>query len=233
MILDTYKRYSEAWGYKIYNEPYKLNIWGFRSSNQVPNSFDDEIHVFFNSGTLSKPLWIYHIFKCTTDPGTYWLKHPDAKKGTAILLPGQYRDVYGLSKHQGKYRALCQLNGKVKVIRDHNRDAVLDFKSARIDTGWFGINIHRASKKGTTYKVDKYSAGCQVFKSIADFEFFLKLCERHRKLYKNKFTYTLIDMDMQRKLALENMKKVFTSSLGEVSLGEFSEEDDFVDPQFF
>lgn len=233
MILNSYKSLAAHAGYVIFNDPYKLNIWGFRSANPDPNKFDDEIHVFYNSGTYAKPVWDYHIFKCTTDPGTYWLKNPDAKKGTAILLPGQYKDVYGISKHQGKYKALCQLNGKVQVIRDHNRDARLDFKSARIEKGWFGINIHRASKKGTTYKVDKYSAGCQVFQNVTDFAFFLKLCDKHKKLYKNKFTYTLVDMEMQRQLVLANMKKVFVSSLSGHGSGETAAESDFVNPLFF
>ena len=231
MILETYKKYASQGGFVVYNEPFRLNIWGFRASNQEPNSFDDEIHVFFNSGTLAKPVWTYHVFKCTTDPGMYWLKNPDSKKGTAILMPGQYRDVYGISKHQGKYKALCQVNGKVTVIRDHNRDEVLDFKNAKVQTGWFGINIHRASKKGTTLTVDKYSAGCQVFKNIKDFEFFLKLCDRHRKLYKNKFTYTLIDTEMTRKLAIAQVSKSFLS--GDQGFGALNVSGEIIDPQFF
>ena len=31
------------------------------------------------------------------------------------------KDVYKIDKHQGKYKALCQRNGKVKVYRDGRR----------------------------------------------------------------------------------------------------------------
>gem|GEM_PF-3629660 len=112
-------------------------------------------------------------------------------------------DVYKIDRHRGKYYALCQRHGKVKVIRDYNRNAILDFFSGTPDYGMFGINIHRARKTGTTYKVDNYSAGCQVFKKAKDFELFMRLCEMHRKAHGNSFTYTLIDKRMQAKARLK------------------------------
>ncbi len=126
-------------------------------------------------------------------------------QGTAILKAGQYVDVYAIDKHRGKYYALCQRNGKVTVIRDYDRDAVLDFYNGRETTGMYGINIHRANRIGDTYTVDKNSAGCQVFKNANDFGFFMKLCEVHRSLYGNKFTYTLIDKRMEFRTKLKKI----------------------------
>lgn len=185
-------------GYVIYDALYKLNIWGFRSSNTTPNSFDDEIHVFTNISKTARKKWLYMVFKCTTDPGTFWLKNPSNSGGTAILNPGQYLDTYAIDLHRGKYKALCQRLGKVSVTRDYNRNSFLDFNNGRVAIGYFGINIHRAYKIGSTVKVDKYSAGCQVFKNAGDFDFFMKLCELHRSIYGNKFTYTLVDEKMER-----------------------------------
>ncbi|MBL4862076.1 MAG: hypothetical protein JKY09_03545, partial [Crocinitomicaceae bacterium] len=147
-------------GYLIFKEPYKLNIWGFRSRNEKPNSFDDEIHVFYNTSKSIIARWTYFIFKCTTDPGTYWLRNPMQPQGTALLAPKQYINAYKIALHRGKYYALCQRLGKVEVIRDYNRNAILDFNNGTKSTGMFGINIHRARRIGTTYKVDNYSAGC-------------------------------------------------------------------------
>lgn len=189
MVLQKMKAILKHKGYKIFNRPFELNIVGLRSKSTVPNRFDDEIHVFYKVSTLN---WHYHIFKATTDPGTFWLRQPMQPQGTAILGEGQNVDAYQLGMHLGKYLALVQRK-PVTVIRDYNRDAVLDFKNGTKTTGLYGINIHRANQTGTTKSVDKNSAGCQVFENASDFALFIKLCQKHKDLYGNHFTYSLID----------------------------------------
>jgi hypothetical protein len=192
-------------GYKVFEEPYRLNIWGFRANSQTPNAFDDEMHVFTNIAQVGRPKWLYMVFKCTTDPGTFWLQNPLNPQGTAILNPGQYTDAYQLGLHRGKYKALVQRGAKVSVTRDYNRNAILDFNNGKVETGFFGINIHRASQIGSTLIVNKYSAGCQVFKNANDFDFFMKLCELHRSFHGNKFTYTLVDKRMESRQVLKTI----------------------------
>jgi len=193
--------------YRVYTRPYELNIVGIRTGSTVPNRFDDEIHVFFKSNANQ---WIHYIFPATTDPGTYWLKNPMHPQGTAILKQGQYADTYQIGLHKGKYYALVQRK-PVTVIRDYDRNAVLDFSNGRPDTGMFGINIHRASVNGITKTVDNYSAGCQVLANINDFNLLMQLAEKHRQLYGNSFTYTLID---KRAIAREEKKKIAISLAG-------------------
>ena len=187
-------------GYRIFLRPFELNIVGVRSDSTRPNTFDDTIYVFFNN---SEGKLIEHKFQATTDPGTYWLKNPMNPQGTAILKEGQYINTYGLGLHRGKYMALVQKR-PVTVLRDYDRNAVLDFLNGTPDTGLFGINIHRASETGTTKVVEHYSAGCQVFANATDYLLFMTLCERHKQLYGNQFTYTLID---ERALSRESKKK--------------------------
>jgi len=175
--------------YETYSRAFELNIIGIRNQSTVPNRFDDEIHVFFKN---TNKQWVHYIFSATTDPGTYWLLSPMNPQGTAILAHGQYKDSYQIGLHRGKYYALVE-NKPVTVLRDYDRNAILDFNNGRLETGMFGINIHHASVNGTTKTVDNYSAGCQVFANINDFNLFMQLCERHRQLYGNSFTYTLID----------------------------------------
>ncbi|MBI3136042.1 MAG: hypothetical protein HYZ14_15300 [Bacteroidetes bacterium] len=196
-MIAQLRHIAKRYGYVLYKEPFRLNIWGVRSKNETPNRFDDELHVFFNTSQKRIAKWTHYLFKCTTDPGTYWLKNPMSPQGTAMLYPGQYIDVYKVGLHRGKYYALVQGGGNVTVMRDYNRNAILDFYNGRLDTGRFGINIHRAKKKGTTYEVENHSAGCQVFQKADEFNFFMTLCEKHRELYGNKFTYTLIDQRME------------------------------------
>jgi len=193
--------------YETFVRPYELNIVGIRSDSTLPNRFDDEIHVFFknNSGK-----WIHYIFPATTDPGTYWLQNPMSPQGTAILKQGQYKGTYQIGLHRGKYYALVQ-SKPVTVLRDYDRNAILDFWNGKPETGFFGINIHRASVNGTTKSVDSYSAGCQVFANINDFNLFMQLCEKHKQLYGNSFTYTLID---KRAIAREQKKTMAVSLAG-------------------
>lgn len=175
--------------YKLYEEPFRLNIVGVRSDNTMANSFDDVLCVFYKD---DKGNWNFVTYPITTDPGTYWLENPSQVDGTAILEQGQYEDAYSLGLHKGQYLALVEKK-PVTVIRDYDRNAYLDFFNGKENTGTFGINIHRANATGQTKSVDKWSAGCQVFENANDFAQFLTLCVKHSNLYGNKFTYTLID----------------------------------------
>ncbi|MAH43130.1 hypothetical protein CL614_05425, partial [archaeon] len=57
----------------------------------------------------------------------------------------------------------------------------------------YGINIHRSNPYTESYYVDKWSAGCQVFKKIADFNTFMEICRKAKDIWGNSFTYTLIE----------------------------------------
>ncbi len=190
----------------LHTRPYELNIVGLRSKGAKANRFDDEIHVFYRT---TQPKWEYHVYKATTDPGTYWLENPTEPQGTAILSQGQYVNAYELGLHQGKYKALVQRK-PVTILRDYDRNAYLDFLNGRKTTGLFGINIHRALAKGSAKYVEKFSAGCQVFEKAENFYEFMDLCERHRKLYGNKFTYTLIDF---RAIRRESLRRILWGTL--------------------
>lgn len=186
-------------GFSVFSRPFELNITGIRSNSTKPNSFDDTINVFYKT---NEGKWVYHQFQATTDPGTFWLENPLNANGTAILKHGQYTGSHMIGLHRGKYLALVQRR-PITVLRDYDRNATLDFMNGKEDTGMFGINIHRAAVNGTTKVVDKYSAGCQVFANANDFNLFMQLCMRHRQLYGNQFTYTLID---ERALIRETKK---------------------------
>lgn len=171
---------------------YNLNIVGVRNSQtegRVTNHYDDNITLSYDVSDIEK----FYCWNNTTDPGEYWIDHPMNKDGTAILVPGQYKGVYKIDKHGGRYKALCQRGGKVKVYRDGNLDDVYDYKTDTIAEGYYGINIHRSSAYKTGTYINKYSAGCQVFSDPDDFDDFMEICHKSADLYGNKFTYTLIE----------------------------------------
>lgn len=171
---------------------YNLNIIGVRADNNntVTNLFDDILILIYND---PKEGLVRKLYNITTEPGDYYVRKKLLNsKGTAILVPGQYRGCWQLGLHRGKYTALCQKKS-VKVYRDNNRNDKYDLDPNTIDTGLFGINIHRASENKVNTTIDAHSAGCQVFNDIKDFNEFINICKKQAELYGNSFTYTLIN----------------------------------------
>jgi len=184
-------RAMEAKGYKVARDDKKefnLNIVGIRNPEGTPDRFDDHLVVFWSYGNK----WNFKKFKVTTDPGLAYLNQPISQFGTAILKEGHYPEAYRLGMHQGKYKALVQA-APLTVIRDFNRDGKLDYSSGKEQTGFFGINIHRATASGESTFVNKWSAGCQVFANSTEFSEFIKLCENSIVNRSNAFTYTLMN----------------------------------------
>tara|TARA_R110000824_G_scaffold124707_3_gene283464 strand:+ start:850 stop:1470 length:621 start_codon:yes stop_codon:yes gene_type:complete len=186
------KSYFEAKEYKFFDTPDRrlnLNLIGVRRDNQGTNTFDDFLLVMYRDEVLM----ISDRYQITTDPGKYWLNNPSNPKGTAVLIPGQYRGTWQLGKHQGKYEALVQRR-PVKVYRDNNKNDVIDYNNLTLlsDEGYFGINIHRSNPYDQSYVVNRWSAGCQVFKKVEDYNNFIQVCRDSADIYGNSFTYTLI-----------------------------------------
>ena len=193
MILSQIRNVVIAKGYKWFednaNKGYDVNIVGVRNSatgKKVTNLFDDVITISYKN---DKGVWQYHEWMNTTEPGKKGVIEYHNPKGVARLIPGQYKGVWSIDKHQGKYDALCQRNGTVAIFRDNNKD--MTFDDVTRDNGMFGINIHKAGQDSTW--VENWSEGCQVFKRVKDFEVFMKICRLAAKIHGNKFSYTLIE----------------------------------------
>jgi hypothetical protein len=80
---------------------------------------------------------VFAAFNANTDPSV-------TRPGIATLVPGLWM-AHKIGLHKG-YRALSQQMGEVTVAR----------AGGGLDTGWFGINIHRGSVNSTS------SEGCQT-----------------------------------------------------------------------
>lgn len=156
-----------------------FQIVGIRSKADAVNKFDDLIGLIENDTVT----W----FTGTTNPGTHWLKNLLNPKGTALLKPNQYIDTWKLDLHQGKYLALCQRK-PVTVYRDSDKDDFAE-ETAIVETGLFGINIHRANPNLVSQLIGQYSAGCQVLNDPKDFEYLIKRCQESKQ---KDFTYTLL-----------------------------------------
>ena len=190
------KKAVEKKGYKWFNDDsgksYDVNIVGIRNNapsiaDKVTNVFDDFITISYKD---ENGIWQFYCWMATTDPGKKGVMEFSNKKGVARLVPGQYRSIWSIDKHQGKYDALCQRNGNVSVYRDANKNMI--FEEILIDSGsGFGINIHKSGRDSTW--VENWSEGCQVFKRVIDFDEFMKICRKAAKIHGNKFSYTLLE----------------------------------------
>jgi len=179
---------------------YNLNLVGIRKDNPGTNAFDDLMAMFWKF----EGNWTLRLFPCTTDPGLKTLNTPVNPRGTAIVKEGHYPNLWNIGLHQGKYKALKQIND-ITVYRDNNKDGVLDMTHGTEQTGLFGINCHRANSNGQSIQVGGWSAGCQVLQNqqinnpdnqmvkVFEFDYFMHLCELKYKIWNDYFSYSLIN----------------------------------------
>ena len=170
----------ERKGYSVHHDG-QINIVGVRTPTRRANAFDDWIYLAW----VQSGQWHYRKHAATTDPGLYWLEEGRVD-GTAVMVPGQYPG-YEWGLHRGQYETLVQ-RAPVKVFRDANGDDIVDTDPSTIETGW-GLNLHHAGQDSS--QVNRWSAGCQVWARLADWEEAMRIC-RASLPDDGKFTYTLL-----------------------------------------
>lgn len=183
LVLKRYQIFRQVMG-----KPLNLNILGLRDILGEPDTFADWVVVMWEEGTA----WKANYYPATTLPGRPYLLSPVDKDGAAILVPGQYLGAYQVGLHRGKYEALVQTGSEVSVYRDNDHDVLPGNNHTFMESGFFGINVHRASALSRVVGVN--SAGCQVIKSRTHFDEFMSLCKAARAVWGNKFTYTLVEI---------------------------------------
>lgn len=209
-------RIAKEYDYPIFKSNnifnYNLNIWGFRSDSKDTTSFNDLCVVFYQN---RQGHWFLEYFDITTDPSDLTLMNPININGTAILCEGYHKSLwtFGFHKHRSDHKALIQ-HSPCTVYRDNNRDKEIDELLPR-ETGMFGIEMHRASKYGTTPKIGLYSAGCQVHADVVKYDqVFIPLVENCVNEGNSVFSYTLVkESDLQPKVNLDeiNIKQRVTN----------------------
>ena len=104
-----------------------------RSDEDIFNKFDDALVVIIVTGNKTGRFALILSLQIQARSG----RKPMNSKGCAILVPDQYRGVYKIDTHAGKYTALCQRRGNVKVFRDADKDHEHDRDHGTIDEGMF------------------------------------------------------------------------------------------------
>ena len=186
VILGLYEKNN----YTVIDKILFANVLGVRNNTGYTNTFDDDVCILRKNNAN---VWEILICAATTDPGKYYMEHPENVKGTAILKAGQHINSHKVGLHKGQYRALVQ-NAPLPVWRDNNKNDTYDYTVT--DVGNFGINIHHASPTHTSTSVDNWSAGCTVVASPDEFkEFMVEIDEHVAQGYPNIFTYTLFQWE--------------------------------------
>lgn len=148
-------------GYVVHEDG-RPNIVVQRSPNSQAGEFDD----LFTLVCKVEDVWVEASWECTADPGRPWLLEPMNSKGTARIKAGQWPFKLGRrSPAKGGYKCLVQ-GGPITVTRDADLDDQLD--GTLEDHGYFGIQVHRANRAGTSTVVGRWSAGCIVIPSSHD-----------------------------------------------------------------
>ncbi|GEM_PF-1126126 len=194
----------EKRGYAFFDRgEYNLNLFGIRSAAGLVNEFNDWLGVAYRDEWGNEQL---QLFAGTTKPGGYYLKQGMLNaKGTAILIPGQYRGVWKLGRHKS-YEALEQLSSaNFKVWRDHDKDGQFDYEGP-VYSDVSGLNLHTASFAKVSAKVGAYSAGCMVIQDPLDFKRLLLLVRKALRYYPNRFSFTLIEEEKKRRREEEDVK---------------------------
>lgn len=157
-----------------------VNIVGIRTNNNTPDRWNDLICISYKDKA--------HVFVGTTRPGVYWLQHPMRESGTFVMVPGQYIDCWKKGIHSG-YPALTQCK-PIKGWRDADKDNIVDPDKTKIYTDGQGVDIHHAHEHTVQTVIDKYSAGCQVIRTFADWKTFFEIYTESPQEF---FSYTLLE----------------------------------------
>lgn len=145
-------------GINLSKEVCIIGLRGFFSPGKNKRAvYDDAIFVLADN--------CFVAFNANCDPGAFRTRIANLKEGSWLYKIG----IHGLSKPKAlQYKALVQAN-EVTVVRDN----------VGLDTGWFGINIHRGQKSSVS------SLGCQTIPPD-QWQSFISLVESQMKMRKQK-----------------------------------------------
>ena len=187
--------------YRHFKDPWVLNIVSVRNKYKkqgaaVTDNFIDYIYMWYfdNKGKRIDATAI----NTTTPAKSFYIG--TAKDDFNSMVPNQYKDAYELRLHRDQYLALCERTN-LKIVR---QGAVGKYDYSIVKNASPGDNIHRALPKGKTpvmttrliktNETTGWSAGCQVFQSVSDFNWMVAAAKQQKQNTTRKtFDYTLLN----------------------------------------
>ena len=162
-----------------------FTLIGVRSAALEPEAFSDWVALACREAGR----WNFFPFPATTDPGTFWQDRPERVRGTEVLEPGHYPDLWRPGTHRGR-RALLQ-QGTARIWRGARREHYLDTEGAAEATSQSGIDLFAAPESPDGG--ERWHAGAQVLQDAEHARFLLRLCDRATRAGQEAFSYTLLE----------------------------------------
>lgn len=161
-----------------------FNLGAVRAREQFTNAFDD---IIFYVLTLSNGETEFAGFNGTTDPG--FQKHGDQiPEGTATMLAGFYKGLFGQGFHKGRKNHPCFK--QVRPARYTRMKAGKQFDLSTMFTGNIGSNLHSTREDFTPTRVDNFSEACVV---VQRWESHLKLLAAADRSMLKAFDFGLLN----------------------------------------
>lgn len=170
----------------------EINLIGIRNSADIEKDVINDLLGYFTGRD---------IFLChgTTEPSVLYTTDRSLRNraGTFHLSTGFHRGIWCIGKHRG-YEALVndyRYCPPTRGWRDSNYNFTKDPADVEV-CDYFGINFHRMHPLSIVNKIGKYSAGCQVIQSPADFAVILdkiKSSDTYKIRRKATFNYMLFN----------------------------------------
>lgn len=119
----------------------------------------------------------FRLYQGSTRPGVAMLRNPVNPRGAAIVQAGYYPKVYTIGQHQNKadHRAFRQVAPfRIRRVPAGSNDW---HQVAGVQSGVFGLNLHRANLNSVASVVGLHSSGCQVIQRAASLDECLAVAE--------------------------------------------------------
>jgi hypothetical protein len=200
-------------GYSFYaNTPTgrnKLNIVGIRNIDKdlkkpATNYFSDIVVMFYydDKGARHERIGRWTTMPGYTYEGTKFGDSTDKSPGTRTIdiKEGQYKGKYVQGFHRKQAKALRQKDEKDGGSMNYTRDKTLNltYNDDGSETASNATNIHNSGDGGANdpkKRVDNWSAGCQVFRNKADFNWMGQAADNQiAKTKIRTFDYTLLNI---------------------------------------
>lgn len=147
-------------GYNAYVIAFEGYNTDLKANGDKPDAWNDAVCVL--AIDTNGKLEISDIFKCTTEPGRYYVANRLNPKGAAFVLTDTlHKDIWVKGTHKDQPNCLIQSGNTIKVRRDLNGDSIRG-TSEPLEEGWFGINFHHTKGNYDPKSIGRWSAGCCV-----------------------------------------------------------------------
>ena len=197
-IIEKIIKIVKAGGGEVYEQPGYINFFAVRNY-VTDNTFNDVLYIYWKEGSEFKCV---HTNGFTTKPGkdvVLGKKYRNNFGGAAILKEGWQKDIWYIGPHgKTRYTALRSdpgVTNPTTITRDNSQydkgpGYELRIFNEKTTTGHYCINFHRSGDP-QGHVVNDWSAGCQVFKLIKEFNEMMSMAKSASNSGQKKFSYFL------------------------------------------